>query len=1261
MTEKEPGKPAQPEKSKPPETGGKEAGEKPKKKEKKAKKTAKVISPNHLQQAKDKLREKKDELADKKEFENLAEAKKWFHDFQATIDWVNLTSEEQKEVRQWIKESGLRREAEEKAKKIELPEDPKGKAELIRKEQLESTLIHDFQEYMSHLPPEASPEQKQEYLQEFFEHYPERLSAEETKIFQRMDLFQKLQRGEVTEDELEALLGNRSSFNEEQNEVIEDTFRSFRETYRAYPFGLEAILTDATREIVEVAIKNRLESGRRGKLIVKNEDIDEWMMGIVQEVVRANEEGTNQAVVTLLQPLYAVLAVKDLDFGGVIKDFSGLTELQLERMKFVGFDVEPFRRLQKSLNEHGAIPEGEHARMVSRETREKIVAILTWANASVVHEFSTLESFVSLMRRLGPVDWGRVLEAKGKKTTITGGLGFTLCATNEAWTRRALGKKKKFWGKGSERARMDWDTGTEMIADEAVLEMKIGKGEWQPGASLESYENMLPVEGEVEMQVDTCFNLITQERIFGRIISRNADKADFGREELTRQSITKTMEIVDLDGRINESTIKKIIAEQHKAKTGDVVKESDVQLRFKSKKDGKEIAGRKKDLIRAQFVAGAYKEKGEREFHNLGISQVRVKEDGTREAVPYLEGYYYDRDKASFVKSAPKGKEGERPDIYRVTGHRENKIGWETNFEELDNLFAWARGLAEGGWRIFGIDSAQDKMFEGNTLDWKTKIFQFPRYVKMYGILGAFLREVISTEYPDFITRRLTELFGGLKLGDKIYEELAKENGWPGSKEKWRSKKQKRNLKEEELSWAVKMLVTDYNGFFMGRDRALDFLESYRGIKVEQGQKVADDYLMERLISQATYYLGESHGELFAHRVFADLQKINWSHNLSKGWKEKTLRSLAEELAARKDKSWAEIKDQDIKEEKIKEAMEDLFKLLDLEGEIEGENQEFRDRAKGLLKSETTGMDGLYLLIKEDYDYGKFKWEETWQERPFKEAQYTVAAESVRHKMLSFLGNPRELKSLVEPIRAAAWFGIKDMNLKAKQMTKRVMEYFSGVGPLGRQVPARNDVDWVNELPKKEDITSEEERMMMVVEDIKRDPLDGTIDKNYRTEWAWLRTPAMQDIHDPAQAKMSFDDRAWYIKRLSAQYLLRTPRDFHELMADLTGLGTVLPYQPELVNARILQRIDKEKNPLRYNLVKAGLFVGWLPAWLLNRHVIDLPGGRTIKISNAENLIRGLRLVIHLGWEYKGVVLLGLLISLAETAKKQFEEAISEK
>lgn len=1141
-----------------------------------------VLSPA-FRKAQQQLTKIEEQLIRRGGFGSYAEAHRWLGEVaEEEINWSSLSQKETKKILAALDD--LKKQAGERVRAVELPKDPEKRKEylqnLIEKEERENPLSKIYGEWMEQLPLNASEEQRKAHAEEFFERHRDEFERSGSPIeqgrWQRIDLANKLLEGLSDQELVEWMerVGMPVIEGGSGAGAIKDllanfglVFGQYREAARAYPLGPEAILLDARREILQIAIDKASERG--GKIEVKEEDMEEWMMERLQEVINVDQEGAAYYARQNLMPVYAVLAAKELKFGEILKGLISLNDSQLERLRHLGVDEDGLRRIQTSLREHREYwQEGEeskeqgtgHVDAVSTDLKERIAAAMIWNDARVAYGMSTLASYEPLMRRLKLVDVGSVLELRGKRIRIKGRVGFTLTKTRKPWSRRWLGDKKHDWEEARTVEHDYDDTHTEVIADEAMLELRIDGGKWET-KSLASLENLLAIDEEVALQVATSLDLINQERIFDRILRRNEDMAEAGRFELTRQSILVELGAIDVDGRINKEVLEKLIIAQYRADKG--VEPKKVEVRFRGRKSGKLIEGREEDLLRAHLIVEEYGQPNKR------MKKVALKKGEEGKGFEYLIGYKRDEKTKKYVKCS-----ADEAEIFRT-------VAWEEDFADIDREFSWARKLSEGIWRLFGVASAQDKDFSGNTLDWHTKILQFPRYCKMYGIGAILLREVVSTEYTDFITRRLTELFPGLKPNKKMFEEIFKERTG------WREKKKK--TRKKEIALAVDLLLKDFNGFFMSRDRLLKMFEVYHDLKANKGEQEAERFIRERLLSSASYIFGRSHGEMFVNRVWDDLLRLDWGKMLSSDDRQ----SLA----------------------------------------AEGES--------------LTGLNGLYWLIREEYFYKKFNWKKAWNERPYKEGQYTVAADASRKAMIGWINGdgPKKFEALKAPILAAAWYGMRDVTTKGKQMAKQVVKYFSQ-HILGIVVPERDDWDWTNVSPE------EKEEFF--------DPIDGTLDKNYLAEYKgpfWM--PAAQDYHNYS-VKMSLDDKKFLVNRMAGSMMLRTDEDYHELMADTTGLGDWLPYRPAVWSAAVVRKLaPKPEMKWRRGAVKAALFALGLPAWLLVRHEVEIPHYGTIKISNAEVLVRLVRGLVGLGWQYKGAFILGIFAAFFEELKKEFNEAMS--
>ena len=1176
--EKGPKEPKKPESVKP-ESGSKVPESKEVKSKEKKEKKEKKQKPNLVEvvkKLKSVLTKAGKELDEHPGFSSRSVAEEWFEKVIKSIDTSALSRGEYLDFDKEIQRSGLKKKAVAKILRTELPDDPEARRAYLEGEAMKvDPNSQKLVEFLGGLSPDLTKEERETHVTTWFlenqDVFEDSVNDQMRQSLNIIDDVDELRRGGFGGggggDEGPPVDGEDESFGS-----YSEWFSSLVEKDRAYPFGPETILLDARREIAEIAV-NRAKD-REDVIQVTETDVHDWIMHKMEDIIRTSEEGTSQAVQGHLQPIFAVLAAKDLKMKEIFKDISNMPDEQVRQLELRG--VRGLRKLKDKLSGKTITWEDEeHVSSVSQKEREETASSLTMISAGIAYGHSTLSSFEPLMRRLTPAEIGHVLELVGRKTRIKGGLGFYRVKTEKTWTRRWLGDKLKSLGKGSEVVKMDGDTKTEMIAEEMVL-----KVDGKKVASMESLESMLEIEDEIAMRVHTYFNQQNQERNFQRIMHRNDEMADHGRYELTRQAILMEMGVVDLDGRVNFKKIKELAAEKEGKDVGDI------KIGFEGKISDAEITeedfrSRKGNELRAQLVVEEYEE----EFEETK----RVIKEGEKPSGELLQGYIIvgegdDRE----VKSIDKveGKTEKDADFFRVKGWDEHKLAWEEKTEELDGVFLWARSLSESSWRVLGLASAQDKDFGGNTLDWHTKILQLPRYSKMYGIGATFLREVVSTEYRDFITMRLGELFGKDHQADKdMFEKVLKDEVWGliGKKQK---QKDRKNLINEALG----LLVVDYNGFFMSRDRIFKLFEVYEGIKEKQNEAAADEFMRDRLVSQFSYKYGRPHGEMRANKVFQNIKELDYSKKLGK-------------------------------------------------------------ETDGLTDDEKTGFEGLFRMIKLKYDYKDFGWGKTWGERPFKEAQYTVAADGVRGAMLGWITGqgPKKLENLVGVVKAAAWYGVKDTNYKIKMLTKRVAKYFSNSGPVGMRVPKRDKDSWSSVEREKNwfDVDPENEFI---------DPIDGTLDKNYETERAWLRTPAEQDYHDPEQSRMTVDDKRWMINKITGEMLLKNKRDYNELMSEATGLGEWLQYQPSMLSERMTRRIENKHVRAILKPVLSGLV---FQSWLFGRHEIDLPGGKVVQMSNVELIWKRLRLVGSAAWSHKWVLLLGLTHSVLGELKKQIEEAFA--
>lgn len=469
-----------------------------------------------------------------------------------------------------------------------------------------------------------------------------------------------------------------------------------------------------------------------------------------------------------------------------------------------------------------------------------------------------------------------------------------------------------------------------------IVVVKAGESDMEIDPS--NFKELLRVEDKaLSVSTGQMLDLMNQARFANGLLTPRKHVVDKMEKELAREAIMVGMGLVDIDGEINEKRILELVGGGEK-------------LLFKDA-GGKEI----------------------------DISRIRLKmimEKVGEKTMDYLDGR---EDSVEIKLDRGEKKEDQYKANLHFGGIRETSEGMNDMFNEHKMQFM----LADGMWQFLGLKVAHwDKEHKGNSKDWHRKTVHFEKYLSMFGIGPAHLRQHASVNYHDFITRRkgdiLPELFKGKHLkmfrGEKI-------DG---------VKNQDLDFERREI---INALMLDRDGVLMSRQRFLDIFGRYRHLLKTKGRKKADKFIRERVEEKAIYQFGKAKGLRLVEKHWGELAKADWSKPIKEG--------------------------------------------ID-EGDVPADKDERKGFA-GLY----WWVKKNYVYANLRWGRGKRPDDTVWGQRLYKEAQYLFSADKYRLALLSWLGKPESADAMIEAVRVPGYYGTSDSNRKSQLLLRRYNEYFS--------------------------------------------------------------------------------------------------------------------------------------------------------------------------------------------------------------------------
>ena len=751
---------------------------------------------------------------------------------------------------------------------------------------------------------------------------------------------------------------------------------SFIEYQKAYyewrkdkesPFRSERLLDDAKREIIEIAMIRIGNKG--GDKAVTEEDIKTWVKERLARVIGGGEASTGYTARQFLGEIGGILESPNLKFKELIdqdrlKAEQDLTYLEnninISKVASEKQKEEILKRVRRYKETLSAFDSGKgfvHVEQISNRFKELMNAVLgTYEVDHAYGRSGSAEDMIRIYSALETNQMGLALELEDVRKLVSGRVSFYEVEINEATHKRAVLETKMLSGQITEKQIKQLHS-AELQKGELYLEITTEDGK-KVLLSPENIEDLLYIKDEsVGVMVGDIMDIIDQERFANGVLSRRAEVRDHFKAQVVREAIMYRMGLVNLDGEVQIEKVKEL-AEKKYGKLKSLIFKRD---------DGSELAQDAKGL-RMKLIVG--------QIGNKKTEWVRDKL--SRETIEYVDG----------------------------TSGREKKIKVEVLFgglreksrDNLENQFKMVYKLGEGIWHFNGLSIAHwNKDHEGDSKDWHLKIIHFPRYNGMYGIMPGHIREHVSVDFGDFITRRKTDILPELfkhKWEDIEKKKKAVENRYKGNKE--RIAKEKEWIDEEykevtrERKELMELLMTDRDGFVMSRQRFLDIYGEYRRLGKKEGEK----WLRDRLLERAKYYYSsDAKGERMVVKHWKEIIKVDWSKKLEKG-------------------------------------------LGGLDGVPDGE---------------TIGFDGLYWWVKKNYRYSNLKWglgrdvdDPVWSQRLYKEAQYLFQAEKFRGALIAWAagGGIVSPSKIIEAVGTPGYYGQDDYNRKSQLLLTKWIEYF---------------------------------------------------------------------------------------------------------------------------------------------------------------------------------------------------------------------------
>jgi len=716
---------------------------------------------------------------------------------------------------------------------------------------------------------------------------------------------------------------------------------NFFEQYLAWgktvesPFRQERMLDDAKREIVAMAIHRRETKG--GEKAITREDVEAWVLEKFSRVIAGGEESTGYSARQFLGEISGILEARDLDFKGLLKRDEAQARARMETNLAEKF----IKEYREGIAEVFGDSDNEHVVRASNDFREQMTAVIVINELRNAYKRST--SPEDMMRISAAVDTSQmawVMDLESTRKAVSGRLAFyEVEVDTETGVRKSLSLGDFNDEKLTSSVVDQLHTGEISRGGvKMVIEVDGERFEIEPS----DFGKLLQIEDqELSLQVGDVMDILNQERFASGVLSSRSHVRDKMKKEAVREAMMVGLGLVDIDGEINMERVKKLV----KARYGE-----GASLKLYSSESGENLT-QKMSQVRLRMI-----------MEKVGENP-RIKHTVSGEKVLRLG-------------------EGKEEDISMVIGGV-REAGH--SLDDIENEYKMVFKLAEGMWNFTGLSIAHwDKQHLGDSKDWHRKVLHFVKYCHIMGIGPAHLREHVSTDYHDFVTRRLSEI-----VPELFDESIIFRKGRDGKVEGDEKVEGTDKFERKEL---VKLLVKDRDGFFLCRQRMLGMFGEYRRLE-NKGEGKGKEWLRNILEEKAQYRFGRHKGTRLVNRHWEDMTNFDWTKSLKRDGRL-------------------------------------------IEGIPEKETNGFNGIYWFAKKQ--------YNYANLSWGRGKRPTDNLWSQRLYKEAQYLFSGEKTRGAWIPWLGtNPESINGLIQVIKMPGWYGQPDLNRKGQLMLRKWHEYFS--------------------------------------------------------------------------------------------------------------------------------------------------------------------------------------------------------------------------